>query len=114
NVIFRIVFHSDESVNQKGVNVDDFVISGVLANESFELNNISVYPNPSNGLVTISYGTFEPTQIQVYDISGKLILTKENLNVSETNLDLSSASQGIYFIKVSSENQSVVKRLIKK
>ena len=114
NVIFRIVFHSDESVNQKGVNVDDFVITGVLANESFEMSNISVYPNPSNGLVTITYGTFEPTQIQVYDISGKLILTKESLNVSETNLDLSSASQGIYFIKISSENQSVVKRLIKK
>jgi Secretion system C-terminal sorting domain len=114
NVIFRIVFHSDESVNQKGVNVDDFVITGVLANESFEMSNISVYPNPSNGFVTIAYGTFEPTQIQVYDISGKLILTKENLNVSETNLDLSSASQGIYFIKISSENQSVVKRLIKK
>lgn len=114
NVIFRIVFHSDESVNQKGVNVDDFVISGVLSNENFEMSNISVYPNPSNGLVTIAYGTFEPTQIQVYDISGKLILTKENLNVSETNLDLSSASQGIYFIKISSENQSVVKRLIKK
>ncbi len=114
NVIFRIVFHSDESVNQKGVNVDDFVITGVLANESFEMSNISVYPNPSNGLVTITYGTFEPTQIQVYDISGKLILTKESLNVSETNLDLSSASQGIYFIKISSENQGVVKRLIKK
>ena len=114
NVIFRIVFHSDESVNQLGVNVDDFLISGVLANESFELNNISVYPNPSNGLVTISYGTLEPNQIQVYDISGKLILTKENLNVSESNIDLSTATQGIYFIKISSENQSVVKRLVKK
>ncbi len=114
NVIFRIVFHSDESANQKGVNVDDFVINGTLANESFELNNISVYPNPSNGLVTVSYGTFEPTQIQVYDISGKLILTKENLTTVETNLDLSSASQGIYFIKISSNDQNIVKRLIKK
>lgn len=114
NVIFRIVFHSDESANQKGVNVDDFVINGTLANESFELNNISVYPNPSNGLVTVSYGTFEPTQIQVYDISGKLILTKENLTAVETNLDLSSASQGIYFIKISSNDQNIVKRLIKK
>ena len=114
NVIFRIVFHSDEAENQKGVNIDDFLISGVLASESFELNNITVYPNPSNGLVTISYGNFEPTQIEVYDISGKLILTKENLNVSETSLDLSSASQGIYFIKISSNNQNIVKRIIKK
>jgi hypothetical protein len=113
NVIFRIVFHSDDSANQLGVNVDDFVITGTLANESFELSNVAIYPNPSNGLVTVSYGNFEPTQIQVYDISGKLILTKNNLSASETNLDLSSASQGIYFIKISSENQNTVKRLIK-
>ncbi len=114
NVIFRIVFHSDEAENQLGVNIDDFVINGVLANESFELSAIEIYPNPSTGLFTISYGTFQSTQIQVYDISGKLILTKENLNVSETNLDLSSASQGIYFIKISSDSQNIVKRLIKK
>ena len=114
SVVFRIVFHSDDAENQLGVNVDDFVITGTLANESFQLNNVAIYPNPSNGLVTVSYGNFEPTQIQVYDISGKLILTKENLSASETNLDLSSASQGIYFIKISSENQNTVKRLIKK
>lgn len=113
NVIFRIVFHSDEGTNKQGVNVDNFLINGVLANESFELNDIAVYPNPSNGLVTISYGTLEPTLIEVYDVSGKLILTKDNLSTTQTNIDLSTVSQGIYFIKISSDNQNIVKRIIK-
>ena len=115
NVIFRIVFHSDEAVNQKGVNVDDFVISGVLANESFELNSISIYPNPSNGIFTISLGVVNPTLIEVYDVTGKIILSKKDVVSSnlETVIDLSSASQGIYFVKIMEDDQQIVKRIIK-
>jgi bacillolysin len=115
NVIFRIVFHSDEAVNQKGVNVDDFVISGVLANESFELNAISIYPNPSNGIFNIALGDVNPTLIEVYDLTGKIILSKKEITTSnfETSIDLSSASQGVYFVKIAADNQQIVKRLIK-
>ncbi|ESU29887.1 glycosyl hydrolase [Flavobacterium limnosediminis JC2902] len=115
NVIFRIVFHSDESSTQAGVVVDDFVIEGTLANQNFELNNVSVYPNPSNGLFTLALGTFIPETITVYDLSGKIILTDENVTISNSDysLNLSSAASGIYFVKIASENQSVVKRVIK-
>jgi bacillolysin len=114
NVIFRIVFHSDEAVNQLGVNIDNFVISGVLANESFELNTISIYPNPSNGIFNINLGETNPTLIEVYDLTGKIILSKKNIIASDlTTIDLSSASQGVYFIKIVADNQQIVKRIIK-
>ncbi|MFC4738544.1 T9SS type A sorting domain-containing protein [Flavobacterium ponti] len=115
NVIFRIVFHSDEAVNQLGVNIDDFVITGVLSNTNFELNNVSVYPNPSTGLFNISLGDIEPSSIEVYDLTGKVILSIKDISISnyETTLDLTSASQGIYFIKINDNNQNVVKRIIK-
>ncbi len=111
NVIFRIVFHSDEAANQLGVNIDDFVINGVLANESFELSAIEIYPNPSTGLFTISYGTVEPTSVEVYDITGKKVLSKTGNSTSI--LDLTSAAQGIYFVKINIDNEQVVKRIIK-
>jgi len=116
NVIFRIVFHTDEAENQLGVNVDDFVISGVLSKENFELKNISVYPNPSNGIFNISLGDIEPTSIEVYDLTGKIIVSKKEVLISnfETSIDLSKASQGIYFVKINTNNQNVVKRIIKK
>ncbi|WP_339887343.1 M4 family metallopeptidase [uncultured Flavobacterium sp.] len=115
NVIFRIVFHSDEAVNQKGVNIDDFVISGVLANESFELNSISIYPNPSNGIFNINLGETNPSLIEVYDLTGKIILSKKDIILSDltTTIDLSSASQGVYFVKIVADNQQIVKRIIK-
>lgn len=115
NIIFRIVFHSDEGVNQIGANVDDFVINGTLSNENFELQKIKIYPNPSNGVFYISLGDLEPTSIEVYDLTGKIILSKKNISVNnfETSIDLKYATKGIYFVKIIANNQSVVKRIIK-
>lgn len=115
NVIFRIVFHSDESANQLGVVVDDFVIDGTLATEQFELNNIAIYPNPSKGIYNIAMGTITPKTIEVFDLTGKIIFSRKDFqnSGSEIKIDLSAVSSGIYFVKIASENQSVARRIIK-
>lgn len=115
NIIFRIVFHSDQSVNDLGVNIDDFLINGTLSGQSFELQNIVLYPNPSNEIFNLVTGTNEITGIEVYDLTGKTVWSKKDFEVSnsEIQLNLSSVSQGIYFVKISANNQSTVKRIIK-
>jgi hypothetical protein len=115
NIIFRIVFHSDQNVTGLGVNVDDFVISGTLSSENFELNNVYVYPNPSKGIFNISLGNLQPTEIEVYDLTGKKVYEKKEVIISnfETKIDLSNVTQGIYFVKIIDNNQSTVKRIIK-
>jgi len=115
NIIFRIVFHSDEYVTKEGVNIDDFVISGTLSSENFELNNVFVYPNPSKGMFNISLGNLQPTGIEVYDLTGKKVYAKKEITISnfETKIDLSNVTQGIYFVKIIDNNQSTVKRIIK-
>ena len=115
NIIFRIVFHSDEAETKRGVNIDDFVISGTLSSENFELNNVFVYPNPSKGIFNISLGNLQPTEIEVYDLMGKKVYAKKEITISnfETKIDLSNVTQGIYFVKIKDNNQSTVKRIIK-
>jgi len=115
NIIFRFVFHSDESVNRPGVNIDNFVINGTLPSQSFELQNIVLYPNPSKGIFNVALGTIEPTTIEVYDLTGKIIWFKKDIIVSnsEVLLDLSNISQGVYFVKITANKQSTVKRIIK-
>jgi hypothetical protein len=115
NIIFRIVFHSDESVTKEGVNIDDFVISGTLSSENFQLNNVFIYPNPSKGIFNISLGNLQPTGIEVYDLTGKKVYEKKEVTISnfETKIDLSNVTQGIYFVKIIDNNQSTVKRIIK-
>ena len=115
NVIFRIVFNSDGGVTDLGVNIDNFVIDGTLATQQFQLSKVAIYPNPSKGIFNIAMGTAIPTAINVYDLTGKIIYTKNDFqnNSNEIALDLSTLSSGIYFVKISSDNQSVTKRIIK-
>lgn len=115
NIIFRIVFHSDEAENDLGVNVDNFVISGTLSNQNFELQNVVLYPNPSKGIFNIALGNLEPTAIDVYDLTGKVVWSKKDFVATnaEVSMDLSNLAQGIYFVKIAADNQSTVKRIIK-
>ena len=115
NVLFRIVFHSDQAVNELGVNIDDFVIDGTLSNASFNQDVIAIYPNPSTGIYTISLGNVQPISIKIYDVSGKIILAKNDILVSnnKTNVDLTAASKGIYFLVINSENGIISKRIVK-
>ena len=115
NVIFRIVFISDESVNQQGVVVDDFLIDGTLSNQTFELNKIVIYPNPSKGNFTIFSGNVPLDEVEVFDVTGKIIVKKSNITVTNNSatLDLTTVASGIYFVRITSNNQSTVKRIIK-
>jgi hypothetical protein len=74
-----------------------------------------LFPNPSNGIFNLVSGDNGITEIQVYDLTGKVIWTKKDFAVSnsEIQINLSSISQGIYFVKISANNQSTVKRIIK-
>ena len=116
NVMFRIVFHSDDSTNQLGVVVEDFVIEGTsLGTKDFNLDKVSIYPNPSKGIFTLGIGNSIPKNIEVTDVTGKIILTKTNFqnSSSEVALDLSSVSKGVYFVKIATEEQTVTKKIIK-
>jgi len=113
NVIFRIVFESDDAEVAQGVIIDDFLISGALATQNFELDKIVIAPNPSAGIFTIYSSKLNLDKIEVYDITGKIINSKTNLNSTNTTLDLTNVSTGIYFVKIVSNNQSTVKRIIK-
>ena len=116
NIIFRFVFHSDEAVNNEGVIIDDFIIDGTLSTSDFSLNEIAIYPNPSNGLFTLTYGNYKPQKVEVFDVTGKIILTIEEnaLSDDKIQLNLEKASTGVYFVKIINENHHVVKRIIKK
>lgn len=116
NIIFRFVFHSDEAVNKEGVIIDDLLVEGTLSSEEFDSKSISVFPNPTNGLFTISYGNLNPTKVEVFDVTGKTILTLQSnaLSDSQTQINLEKASTGVYFIKISNDKNQTVKRIIKK
>ncbi len=74
------------------------------------LEGVSVYPNPSQGVITVSNANNTENTIVVYDMVGKVVYsTSAN---SSTTIDLSSNGTGVYMVKVSNENGSMVERVV--
>ena len=72
---------------------------------------ISLYPNPTSSMVNIkAENTIKSTEL--YDVQGRLIqINKEDSN--EVVLDISTYNSGIYFIKVTTDFGSQIKKLVK-
>ncbi|MES2837630.1 MAG: T9SS type A sorting domain-containing protein [Bacteroidota bacterium] len=75
---------------------------------------ISIFPNPSNSLVTISNdNSFLNASIKLTTIEGALVYEKQNVNVSSLSIDLNSVATGIYFIQIIEQNAISNFKLIK-
>ena len=114
DMLFRIVFESDQSVNQEGVVIDDFFVDGTALNtESFGLSQLAVYPNPSKDVFYIQLQNNNPYDLKVTDITGKRLFVKKNINPSTTYpLQMEGYSSGIYFLQIKVDNQQTTRKLI--
>lgn len=85
---------------------------GTLNNTVVHLDeSISIFPNPSNGNVNIN-SKFNIKTIELYDIQGRILETViENSN--ESIIDVSTRQNGIYFLKITTDEGSKVEKIIK-
>lgn len=81
----------------------------VLSSDSFAENTIQIYPNPSNGIVTISGGNLskEKHQLTIYNELGQQVYNKKMALFNEYTINLSHLSKGVYFITLQSEESNL-------
>ena len=68
-------------------------------------NKSTVLPNPTKNSVKVISDEII-SKISVYSIMGEILITKDNLNTKNFDLDLSKYSNGLYFISLKSENNT--------
>jgi hypothetical protein len=88
-----------------------------LGTEDFaSLDKISVYPNPSNGIFTISKNNAtQISKIKIFDTNAKLLKEiEQEVNSIENTVDLSKFSKGMYFMEISNTEDKVVKKIMLK
>jgi hypothetical protein len=90
------------------IEITNFGIVDVLNTESFEFNSIKIYPNPTTEVLNIDSVT--PIQsMELFDISGKQILT-----TSQLPIQTSSLSRGVYLLKINfGTGKSTVEKVVK-
>ena len=84
-----------------------------LSTNDFALSELKVYPNPSQDVWNIKTNNIVINAIQVYDILGNLVISK-NPSSTQTEIDASRLSTGVYIAKVATEQGNSTFRLIRK
>jgi len=89
------------------VHVLMYIIDGVEDNQTA----MAVYPNPTNGMVTIAIDGNSGYTYQVFDFTGKAVLNGMG-QCQEMTVDLSGLSKGVYFISVMTEDKRLTQKVI--
>ena len=82
-----------------------------LSNQNFAFNNFKYFPNPVKNSLSISNASLIE-EIEITSLLGQRILTKK-INELQTELNLSELTNGVYFVKVFSEDQEKTFKIIK-
>ncbi|MEP3837159.1 MAG: leucine-rich repeat domain-containing protein [Algibacter sp.] len=89
------------------------IVTGTLSTKNLEQElGFSIYPNPTNGVVSIQSQQLNNAQVSVYDLNGRALLSKP-LNGTSSEINISNMASGVYLLKVQVENSEFVKRIIK-
>ena len=82
------------------------------ANDS-DLQAISMFPNPTTNLITISSPLLNISSAKVYDIRGRKVSEVNFRNQISYKIDLSNMEPAVYFIDITTEIGTITKRVIK-
>ena len=74
------------------------------------VDGVSVYPNPSKGVITISNDNNTENAIAIFNVLGKEVYNTTSSSI--TTVDLSTEGAGVYLVKVSNGNGTMVERVV--
>jgi hypothetical protein len=78
------------------------------------LNGLSVYPNPTQGILTISNNAVTlPDSYTIYNSLGQTVYSTKVTTANNLTINTAAYSNGVYFIKVNAGNQSRTLKFIK-
>lgn len=75
--------------------------------------NISLFPNPNNGSFELDFPNEKISQLQVFDVSGKLVWEKIEDIENFVTIHLQNISDGIYFLKGKTESGVFYEKIVK-
>ena len=91
------------------------ISTNYLGLSDIDINNFSVYPNPSEYTINIkSNGSNIPEKYLIFDVNGRVVLDKIVSTESDLAIDIGSFDSGVYFLKViSNGKEEHIKFIIK-
>jgi hypothetical protein len=106
---------SDQDPNERCTVLQTTVINSTSTtsiNPDISSNELKVYPNPVNELLTISSDSPLNGNIQLQSAGGRMILQRNIRNSKYIVLEVSNVPPGMYFLNIMSGNSRKVEKII--
>jgi hypothetical protein len=92
--------------------VQDVNVLPTGINEHVGFNNVLLYPNPARDQLTI-LAKEKLQEIRLFDQSGKLVLTINDVKQNPIILDISTLASGNYVLRLSGSKEQILERVVK-
>ncbi|MGX7668790.1 reprolysin-like metallopeptidase [Flavobacterium pedocola] len=87
-----------------------------LGNNSFGLDNFTIYPNPNNGSFNVQFTTNTSNEIKigVHDMRGRLVFENnyQNTGTINQNIQLNNVQAGVYMVTVQDGERKEMKKIV--
>ena len=101
----------DVNLSPQGIAID--YRTPVNINETeLAISEFSIYPNPTKDNISINLTTNVNT-LEIIDVSGRIIISRNNLSAGIHKINLTNLRTGVYFTKIINDNETRVERFIK-
>lgn len=94
-----------------GQALDFKIIVGLIGVDEFDINKLSIYPQPANDILNIDY-IEEIALLEVYNMLGQQLISAKESS-SRVKLNVSSLKAGAYFLKLHTASNKHVVKIIK-
>lgn len=104
-----VAFRHHNCTDNFRLNIDDIHVGNTLGIENAENEaNVAIYPNPVRNMLNIEGNNVK--NVEVIDMDGRVVLTNDRAG----QIDMSNLSDGVYMVRVMSENGVSTKKIVKK
>ena len=92
------------------------LVDNSLSTESFDLNKVTVYPNPAKNEISIDFSSVGATinsEMKVFDLQGKLVTSLNKNSEAIQKINTTQLSKGMYLLQIRAENgKQITRKLI--
>lgn len=92
------------------------IVDPALATNSYDFIGLNVYPNPTNNFIRVVANTpLNDAKTKIIDLRGRTVLENNSYLINSNNIeiDLSSLSNGSYFLIIEDSKNKTIKQIVK-
>ncbi len=92
------------------IDIDDFSLTDVTAVKNIAASRgVQVFPNPFHGTarIVIDENVVMPCRISISDMTGRLVMQKENISSKEISVNKNDFADGLYLIRIMDDRNNI-------